>query len=97
MKPKKKELKPGDVIPVKSEHQKFLEELVRSEKSYNHVLAAISEMIKDANKTIWEFVNEKYPELKDYICGLDTSAMEIQVHYKKESVIRREVREAGKH
>ncbi len=97
MRSKKKELKPGDVIDIKPEHQSIIKSMIEDETGLKHGLAALSEMLKNRHQQTWEAVNSLYPEIADYICTITPEEDIIRVLYKRESVLRKEAREAGKH
>ena len=77
-------VKTGDIIKLKPEYVKELNNRNEEINSLMNMIEYLSKLIRDKNKVFWDFVTEIYPETKDYVLSLDKIEGTILVKTKKE-------------
>ncbi|MHA1342343.1 MAG: hypothetical protein ACTSQG_00020 [Promethearchaeota archaeon] len=57
-------IKKGDVIKIKKEHRKFINESFEGINSLQDQIKNLSKIIRNEKNKIWDFVRDVYPQTK---------------------------------
>ena len=87
---KKKELKAGTVIDIKAEHVSIILGGIDVENDQKFMMGILAEEMRKTHEQNWKVINSHYPQISDYICTVSPKKGTILVHYKKESVRKKE-------
>jgi len=68
----KKELKVGEIIKVKEEHQEYLKDSREKINASVQAIEILTYRLDDKRRQLWDFINEAYPETKDKSLSLST-------------------------
>lgn len=74
----------GKVIKVKKEHKQGLESLIEKVEVANTAFSRASVMVNNTSISLFDYVNELYPELEGYRYSINHSNLEVVIIGKKE-------------
>lgn len=69
----------GSTIKIKKENLSHIKALTEQAESYDIMMKSGAEGKKQANKALWEFIHDKYPETEDFNLSLKKETHEILV------------------
>lgn len=74
-----KKVQTGDVIQIDETHHNAIEQLTEKLKVAKHAFAEASQMVKESQEMLWQFVRELHPETENVECSINHKSKQITI------------------